>query len=225
MIEKIKYEHGRLRSTPTKKPAVVGVGYYLESTTYTMPEPRLIVPPSGAMTAHCFRLHPGEKLMPSLKQAAAVILARSKCESAFIVTAVGSLERATIRLANASRTDGNDTGGNDIITYNQRFEVVSLVGTFSADGSGCHVHIALSDAEGNTIGGHLMDGTVFTTCEIVMGTADNVKFSRIMDDSTGYNELEVSQILPKQQSHLWKAIPAALTLLAAGFIAGRLKAR
>mmetsp|Transcript_21456 Transcript_21456/g.35380 ORF Transcript_21456/g.35380 Transcript_21456/m.35380 type:complete len:190 (-) Transcript_21456:925-1494(-) len=189
-----------------------------------MPEPRLIVPPCGPMTAHCFRLHPGEELMPALKQAAAIILARSKCESAFIITAVGSLERATIRLANASRTDGDDTGGNDIKTYNQRFEVVSLVGTFSADGSGCHVHISLADAKGNTIGGHLIDGTVFTTCEIVMGTADNVKFTRTMDDTTGYNELEVSQ-LPKQQSHVGKAIPAALMLLTAGFIAGRLKAR
>eukprot|EP00984_Skeletonema_dohrnii_P006254 scaffold2245_cov107-Skeletonema_dohrnii-CCMP3373.AAC.1 len=189
-----------------------------------MPEPRLIVPPCGAMTAHAFRLHPGEKLMPALKQAAEIILARSKCESAFIVTAVGSLQRATIRLANASRTDGDDTGGNDIKTYNQRFEIVSLVGTFSADGSGCHVHISLSDAEGNTIGGHLMDGTIFTTCEIVMGTADSVKFTRTMDDSTGYNELEVIQ-LPKQQSDAWKAIPAALMILAAGFIAGRLKAR
>ena len=163
--------------------------------------------------------------MPLLKQAAAIILARSKCESAFIVTAVGSLERATIRLANASRTDGNDTGGNDIKTYNQRFEVVSLVGTFSADGSGCHVHISLADAEGNTIGGHLMDGTIFTTCEIVMGTADNVKFSRTMDNSTGYNELQVSQLSKQQQSHLGRAIPAALVLIAAGFIAGRLKAR
>lgn len=162
--------------------------------------------------------------MPALKQAAAIILARSNCESAFIVTAVGSLERATIRLANASRTDGDGTGGNDIKTYNQRFEVVSLVGTFAADGSGCHVHISLSDAEGNTIGGHLIDGTVFTTCEIVMGTADNVKFTRTMDGSTGYNELEVSQ-LPKQQSHLGKAVPMALMLLAAGFIAGRLKSR
>ena len=189
-----------------------------------MPEARLIVPPCGPMTAHCFRLHPGEKLMPSLKQAAAIILARSKCESAFIVTAVGSLERATIRLANASRTDGDDTGGNDIKTYNERFEVVSLVGTFTADGSGCHVHISLSDAKGHTIGGHLMDATVFTTCEIVMGTADNVKFTRKMDDSTGYNELEVYQ-LPKQQSNAWRTIPSALMLLAAGFIAGRLKAR
>ena len=183
------------------------------------------MPPSGPMTAHCFRLHPGDKLMPSLKQAASIILARSGCEAAFIVTAVGSLQDATIRLANASRIDGNgdDTsGGNDIKTYNQRFEVVSLVGTFSSDG--CHVHVALSDALGNTVGGHLIDGTIFTTCEIVLGTVEGVKFARTMDDSTGYNELEVTQ-LPKRQSLIRHAIPAALLLLSAGFVARRLKAR
>lgn len=191
-----------------------------------MAQPTLIVPPSGAMTAHCFRLHPGDKLMPSLKQAATIILSRSGCQAAFIVTAVGSLQSATIRLANASRTDvdGDITSGNDIITYNQRFEVVSLVGTFSQH-DGCHVHIALSDAEGKTVGGHLIDGTIFTTCEIVLGTADNVKFSRIMDDSTGYNELEVRQLSQKRQSYYLIVVPAALMLLTAGFVAGRHRAR
>lgn len=192
-----------------------------------MPQPTLIVPPSGAMTAHCFRLHPGDKLMPSLKQAATIILSRSRCEAAFIVTAVGSLQSATIRLANASRTDinGDKTSGNDIVAYNQRFEVVSLVGTFSSDGF--HVHIALSDAQGKTVGGHLIDGTIFTTCEIVLGTADNVQFSRIMDDSTGYNELEVRQLSPKRQSYclMKSVVPAALMLLTAGFVAGRHRAR
>ena len=62
------------------------------------------------------------------------------------------------------------------------------------------------------------------TCEIIMGTADNVKFTRTMDDSTGYNELEVQQ-LQKQQSNVGRTTAAALMLLAAGFIAGRLKAR
>ena len=189
-----------------------------------MPEPRIIVPPCGPMTAHCLRLHPGEKLMPSLKQAASIILARSNnSESAFIITAVGSVEHATIRMANASRTDGKETKGNDIKTYNQRFEVVSLVGTFTADGTGCHVHISLSDADGNAIGGHLIDATIFTTCEIVMGTADNVKFSRSMDERTGYNELEVIQS-PKEANETWKTMSAALLLLAFGFVAGRFKA-
>jgi predicted DNA-binding protein with PD1-like motif len=190
-----------------------------------MLQPRLIVPPSGPVTAHSIRLLPDERLMPSLKQAVSIILARSGCQSAFIITAVGSLQNATIRLANASRIDGDGTAGNDIKTYNQRFEVVSLVGTFSAN-DGCHVHISLSDFEGNTIGGHLIDGTIFTTCEIVLGTADGVKFSREIDYSTGYNELKVTQLLPKRQSHLRNVIPPAILLLvAAGIMGGRLKAR
>lgn len=161
-----------------------------------MAEPTLIVPPSGAVTAHCLRLRPGDKLMPSLKQAAAIILARipkEECSSAFIITAVGSLQDVTLRLANASKMDGDDEA-NDIKRYvNQRFEIVSLTGTFSR-ADGCHVHISLADAKGNAIGGHLIDGVIFTTCELVLGTAQGVEFVRTMDDDTGYRELEVRQI-------------------------------
>ena len=86
------------------------------------------------------------------------------------------------------------------------------------------MHISLSDAEGKTVGGHLIDGTIFTTCEIVLGTANNVQFSRIMDDSTGYNELEVRQLSQKCKSYYLIVVPAALMLLTAGFVAGRKRA-
>ena len=130
----------------------------------------LVVPPSGKCIAHTLRLHPGEPLMASLRSAADVILARQpkeKCSSVFVMTCVGSLKDVTLRLANASRVESDGvassvktvpstTGGqslgkskgssNDIRRWNQRFEIVSLVGTFSRDG-GCHLHISLSDAE------------------------------------------------------------------------------
>ena len=67
-----------------------------------MAEPTLIVPPSGAVTAHCLRLRPGDKLMSSLKQAASIMLSRipeEECGSCFIITAVGSLQNATIRVS------------------------------------------------------------------------------------------------------------------------------
>ena len=151
-----------------------------------MTEPTLIVPPSGAVTAHCLRLRPGDRLMSSLKQAASIILSRipkEECGSCFIITAVGSLQNATIRvsiyfyacitflsklntltlywyqLANASRMDGKDNDDNEIKHYNQRFEIIGLTGTFSRN-DGCHVHISLSDSKGNAIGGHLIDGTI-----------------------------------------------------------------
>jgi len=180
----------------------------------------LVVPPSGPVTAHALRLHPGESLMPSLRSAADVILARippEKCSSVFVLTAVGSLKDATLRLANASRknlktdigTSTNTSGGerlgeakgNDIRRWRQRFEIVSLVGTFSRDG-GCHLHISLSDAEGKTIGGHLIDADVFTTVEIVLGTADGISFVREHDDATGYRELVPLQ-LPAYSTGTW----------------------
>jgi predicted DNA-binding protein with PD1-like motif len=162
--------------------------------------------PSGTVTAHCLRLHPGDELMSSLKKAASSILhhlPREQCSSVFIITAVGSLQDVTLRLANASRLNDvsnqtNATTTNDIKRYNnQRFEIVSLTGTFSRD-TGCHVHIALADAEGNAVGGHFIDGIVFTTCELVLGTANGVEFVRNMDHETGYNELEVRQLVPRR---------------------------
>ena len=191
-----------------------------------MVEPTLIVPPSGAVTAHCLRLRPGDKLMPSLKQAASVILAESS--SAFIITAVGSLQDVTLRLANASRMDG-DNDANDIKRYvNQRFEIVSLTGTFSRD-DGCHVHISLADANGNAIGGHLIDGVIFTTCELVLGTARGVEFVRTMDDNTGYRELEVRQILAqscREPIISWRKVSIAVLAMAViGIVAGRVKTR
>ena len=162
--------------------------------------------PSGAVSAHCLRLHPGDELMSSLKKAASTILnhlPREQCSSVFIITAVGSIQDVTLRLANASKLDNvdnqmSDNTTNDIKRYNNlRFEIVSLTGTFSRD-DGCHVHIALPDAEGKAVGGHFIDGIVFTTCELVLGTANAVEFVRNMDRETGYNELEVRQLIPRR---------------------------
>lgn len=136
---------------------------------------------------------------------------------------MGSLKDVTIRLANASKFDGDDKG-NDIQRYKQRFEIVSLTGTFSRN-DGCHIHISLADAEGNVIGGHLIDGVVFTTCELVLGTADGVEFAREIDDSTGYNELVPLQ-LPSDVSLSTVGRFASLMLVAGiGFIAGRITSK
>lgn len=137
----------------------------------------LVVPPSGDVIAHCIRLEPEGELKACLVDIASVIFARmpeDECSSLFMMTCVGSLRDVTLRLANASKHDG-DTGGNEVKHWtNQRFEIVSLVGTFSRDGA-CHLHLSISDAEGNTFGGHLISGVVFTTAEIVMGSVQGGK--------------------------------------------------
>jgi len=71
------------------------------------------------------------------------------------------------------------------------FEIVSLTGTVSINGS--HLHISISDSTGETIGGHLMDGCiVYTTAEIVLLSSDNFEFKREKDGSTPWEELQVT---------------------------------
>lgn len=54
------------------------------------------------------------------------------------------------------------------------------------------IHIALSDREGNVIGGHLKDGCIVKyTAEVVFGVFNDAVFERKLDRKTGFNELEV----------------------------------
>lgn len=105
---------------------------------------------------------------------------------------MGSLDRVSLRMANACRTDGdNISSSNEIRDWNERMEVVSLVGTLSS--SGKHLHMSLSDKNGVVVGGHVVSGKVFTTMEIVLGTIQGVTFKREMDNATGYRELVVQK--------------------------------
>jgi uncharacterized protein len=101
-------------------------------------------------------------------------------EAACVVTCVGSLDQAVLRLANQS--EGK--------VYEGRFEIVSLVGTLSKHG--CHCHVAIADAQGNTFGGHLLNGClIFTTAELIIGVLPYLKFTRELDEATGYRELSI----------------------------------
>ncbi len=101
-------------------------------------------------------------------------------KAGIILTCVGSLETIAIRLANASKT----------INRQGSFEIVSLVGTLSQDG--LHLHICVSDENGKTIGGHLLNGSiVFTTAEIILGDLDDVVFRRVLDQNTHFKELVI----------------------------------
>jgi predicted DNA-binding protein with PD1-like motif len=123
-----------------------------------------------------FRLCPGQDLKEELDQVVNV----SKIEAGCVLTCVGSLTRAVIRFANQSEAEVLDG----------HFEIVSLTGVLSKDGS--HYHISVSDEEGRTTGGHLMDGCkVYTTAEIVIGVMPKYEFTRKFDPQTGFPELDV----------------------------------
>mmetsp|Transcript_43035 Transcript_43035/g.124465 ORF Transcript_43035/g.124465 Transcript_43035/m.124465 type:complete len:157 (-) Transcript_43035:2742-3212(-) len=145
---------------------------------------------SGSMQTHAIRIGSGEDLVSSILHAAKSAMEKTNAQSAMMITAVGSLESATLRMANAGRPSSTETCSNEIKEWNERLEILSIVGTFSADG-GKHLHMAVSDKNGNVFGGHVIDGKIFTTLELVIGTIDTVAFTREIDEKTGFDELVV----------------------------------
>lgn len=126
------------------------------------------------------RLKPDQDLKESLKS----FVEQNEIKSGFILTAVGSLKQATIRFASQDNSQ----------VLNERFEIVSLVGTLSLHG--IHLHLSISDKNGKTIGGHLVEGCIiYTTAEIVIGTSEDFIFMRNVDETTGYKELEIKPII------------------------------
>mmetsp|Transcript_15816 Transcript_15816/g.20647 ORF Transcript_15816/g.20647 Transcript_15816/m.20647 type:complete len:172 (+) Transcript_15816:130-645(+) len=144
---------------------------------------------SGKAYAHAIRVGPDQDLVSTILKGAREAMALSNSEAAFVMTAVGSLKEVTLRMASANRQDG--TASNDIKTWKENVEIVSLVGTLT--GISKHLHMCISKADGSTVGGHLISGKVFTTLELVIGTIEGVTFKREMDGSTGFNELVVSK--------------------------------
>ncbi|XP_029281533.1 uncharacterized protein LOC115003760 [Cottoperca gobio] len=137
----------------------------------------------SSLQVHAVRFGPGEELLESLQ----TFVEEKRLRAPFIITCVGSVTKATLRLANATATNTNE-----VIHLSGQFEIVSLVGTLNRD---AHVHICLSDGEGRTVGGHVLgDLEVFTTAEVVVGEAVDLQFTREMDERTGFPELLVQPL-------------------------------
>lgn len=131
------------------------------------------------MRTICLRLTPGQDLKHELDR----LVSENALNGAFVITCVGSLTRAVLRLANQPGT----------VTFDGHFEIVSLTGTMAINGA--HYHIAISDEHGVTHGGHLWDGSlIYTTAEIVIGVPENVQFVREIDPQTTYDELVVKPL-------------------------------
>ncbi|GAB4494139.1 MAG: DNA-binding protein [Anaerolineales bacterium] len=124
-----------------------------------------------------FRLKPGQDLLDEIEQA----VAENDICAGCILSAVGSLTQATLRLANRDTCN----------TYTGHFEIVAATGTVSTHGS--HLHIAISDGDGLTIGGHLVSGcTIYTTAEIVLAVFPHIIYRREPCELSGYDELVVA---------------------------------
>lgn len=127
---------------------------------------------------HAIRLKENDDLKKSIKKYAK----EHNIEAGCVLSGVGCVKHAHIRLAKAV----------SFLDEDKDYEIVSITGTISKDG--LHIHISLSDEEGNTIGGHLSDGTIInTTCELVILELPNYTFTREFDSNTGYDELVINK--------------------------------
>ena len=129
------------------------------------------------MKAYTFRLKPAQDLFDSIEE----FVKQNNIQAGCVLSSVGSLTHATLRLANRSHYN----------EYDGHFEIVSMTGTVSTHGS--HIHVAISDGDGITIGGHLVSGCkIYTTAEIVIAEFEDVIYKReLLENDSGYEELVV----------------------------------
>ena len=130
--------------------------------------------------SYAIRLKPGDDLKKSIQ----AFVEDKQISAGWIASCAGSLTDYHIRFAN--KLSGIKGTGH--------FEIVSLGGTLSTNGS--HIHISISDGTGKTIGGHLLDESiVYTTAEIIIQSAPDLLFSREKDGTTQWAELQIKESL------------------------------
>ena len=121
------------------------------------------------MKTYAIRFLPGQ----DLKKELVTFVEENNIKAGFILTCVGSLVQATLRMA----------GAKVIKIYDDKYEILSLVGTLSPDG--LHLHVALSDDQGHVIGGHLMEGCIINV------TAENLVAPKIIGKGLSISPLVV----------------------------------
>lgn len=133
------------------------------------------------MKTVCRRLHRGDDLLLSIR----TLCEREKINAAVVLSAVGCVSRAVLR----------DAGGVNLRSVDEPCEIVSLNGTASR--TRCHLHLALSREDLSVIGGHMMPGCIVnTTCELVLGVLEHMRFDVEQDAQTGYDELIFTELKP-----------------------------
>ena len=135
---------------------------------------------SSKITAHVFRLRPGQDFIEELNQWAK----QNQIKAGAILSVVGSFTHINLRYAN--QPIGTTQEGH--------FEIVSITGTFNDTSH--HIHLSVSNEKGQTFGGHMLTGNlVYTTAEVVVVEMTDLIFSREKDEESsggsGWDELVI----------------------------------
>jgi len=126
---------------------------------------------------------PGDEAIASLTQ-----LARSEQLEAAQVTAVGGFERATVGWFDPAARQYRR------IPVEEQCEVLSLIGDVAVDQDGpvLHAHVVLGLSDGTTRGGHLLEGQVFPTLEVVV-TETPAQLRKVMRPDIGVALIDLDQ--------------------------------
>jgi uncharacterized protein len=126
---------------------------------------------------------PGDEAVSALTQ-----FARSEQLEAAQITAVGAFEHATVGWFDRAAKDYRRIG------VNEQCEVLSLLGDVASgeDGPILHVHVVLGLADGTTRGGHLLEGRVFPTLEVIV-TETPAQLRKVLRPDIGVALIDLDQ--------------------------------
>jgi uncharacterized protein len=126
---------------------------------------------------------PGDEAASTLAQ-----FARDEDLEAAQITAVGAFERAVVGWFDRAARQYRH------IPVDEQCEVLSLIGdvAVSQDGPVVHVHVVLGLADGTTRGGHLIEGRVFPTLEVIVREAP-AELRKVMRPDIGLALIDLDQ--------------------------------
>ena len=132
-------------------------------------------PPARSTAIPAWRSCAGAGLVAGLTH-----LARRERLGAGQLTAVGGFRRATLGDVDPDRLQYRE------IPVDEQVEVLSLVGDLVLDGGQptVHAHVVLGRPDATTLGGHLLEGEVWPTLEVVLSEAPAALHKRV-DPETG----------------------------------------
>jgi uncharacterized protein len=106
-------------------------------------------------------------------------------------TAIGAFSRVTLGFFDRDQKEYKK------IPVNEQVEVLSLIGNISVyqDEPRLHAHIVIGKSDGMAMGGHLMEGIVWPTLEVIVEESPR-HLQRQMDDETGLPLIDLSASQP-----------------------------
>jgi len=133
---------------------------------------------------HMFRVKPDQELLGAIKS----YCERERIRSGVITQLIGSF--SSVKLNFLKSLPGNYTT-KEFRNPKGPLEIVTGQGTIATmkdtNELVLHIHILVSD-ENRAVGGHLAEGTIFSTAEVFIEETDQ-PIKRILDSYTGLKEL------------------------------------